>query len=163
LLLTLLQVPTLYVALSVALMLTPLGPLPLSPLSRLSPHRQGFWLLGVLLGYFLTFHHGMGVRGLWIGIASGDTATAVLNSVTLLTINWTREAQRVRDRIQHEEEERQLKLQLRQQQQLDGEDDYQKQEQQQLLMEMVESGAAAGAESSGPSCKNRRASIAPTQ
>lgn len=31
-----------------------------------------FWLMGVFLGYMLTFRAGLGVRGLWIGIMSGD-------------------------------------------------------------------------------------------
>eukprot|EP00983_Pelagomonas_calceolata_P097315 1158231-Pelagomonas_calceolata.AAC.11 len=35
----------------------------------------GFWLCGVLLGAFLCFKAGMGVIGLWWGIASGDTVT----------------------------------------------------------------------------------------
>ena len=39
---------------------------------------QGFWLVGVLLGWALAFRVGLGIRGLWIGIASGDsTAGAV--------------------------------------------------------------------------------------
>ena len=38
------------------------------------PHlMQGFWLVGVLLGWALAFKAGMGIRGLWIGIASGDS------------------------------------------------------------------------------------------
>lgn len=38
-----------------------------------------FWLMGVFLGYMLTFRAGLGVRGLWIGIMSGDfTAGAIL-------------------------------------------------------------------------------------
>lgn len=34
---------------------------------------QGFWLVGVLLGWALAFRAGLGIRGLWIGIASGDS------------------------------------------------------------------------------------------
>ncbi|KAL6751937.1 mate-domain-containing protein, partial [Haematococcus lacustris] len=36
----------------------------------------GFWLCGVLLGYLLCFHAGLGVLGLWVGVASGDTVAA---------------------------------------------------------------------------------------
>jgi MATE family multidrug resistance protein len=38
----------------------------------------GFWLWGVLLGAFLCFKVGMGVKGLWWGIACGDTVTSKL-------------------------------------------------------------------------------------
>lgn len=38
-----------------------------------------FWLMGVFLGYMLTFRAGLGVRGLWIGIMSGDF-TAGMNA-----------------------------------------------------------------------------------
>lgn len=59
----------------------------------------GFWLLGVLLGYMLTFRVGLGIRGLWIGIASGDTAAASLNMILVLLINWKREAQKAAERV----------------------------------------------------------------
>jgi MATE family multidrug resistance protein len=35
----------------------------------------GFWVCGVLLGALLCFKAGLGMQGLWIGIASGDTIT----------------------------------------------------------------------------------------
>lgn len=53
----------------------------------------GFWLGGVLVGYLLCFHAHLGVKGLWWGIACGDTCTAILNVVTLSLVNWSRESE----------------------------------------------------------------------
>ena len=39
---------------------------------------QGFWLVGVLLGWALAFRVGLGIQGLWIGIASGDSTAGAL-------------------------------------------------------------------------------------
>jgi multidrug resistance protein, MATE family len=46
---------------------------------------SGYWLLGLPLGYFLCFHRGYGVYGLWFGL----TAALVLISVFLLN-SWAR-------------------------------------------------------------------------
>ncbi len=46
----------------------------------------GFWVCGVLLGYLLCFHAHKGIAGLWLGIALGDTVTAVLNLTTLALV-----------------------------------------------------------------------------
>ncbi|KAJ9505927.1 hypothetical protein QJQ45_017040, partial [Haematococcus lacustris] len=60
----------------------------------------GFWLCGVLLGYLLCFHAGLGVLGLWIGVASGDTVAAVLNLATLALVPWSKECAAARQRHQ---------------------------------------------------------------
>ena len=37
-----------------------------------------FWLIGMTLGYYLTFNAGMGPAGMWIGMIAGLSAAAVL-------------------------------------------------------------------------------------
>jgi len=56
-------------------------------------------VLGVLLGYVLCFHVGLGVQGLWIGIASGDTATSILNAAALAFVRWGDEAHKAKCRV----------------------------------------------------------------
>ncbi|KAG1668163.1 hypothetical protein FOA52_005155 [Chlamydomonas sp. UWO 241] len=65
----------------------------------------GFWVFGVLLGYLFCFHAALGVQGLWIGIAVGDTSTAVLNMITLYFVKWDVEAKRARALAQDMEAE----------------------------------------------------------
>jgi Na+-driven multidrug efflux pump len=59
----------------------------------------GFWLMGVLLGYFLTFQVGMGLKGLWIGISCGDSSAAILNLSTLFFVDWDHEAAKAKERL----------------------------------------------------------------
>ncbi|KAF5839787.1 mate-domain-containing protein [Dunaliella salina] len=61
----------------------------------------GFWGCGVLLGSTLCFKFDMGVLGLWIGIASGTTATAILNVTTLVFMDWNKESRRAQDTLIH--------------------------------------------------------------
>lgn len=51
----------------------------------------GFWVCGVLLGYLLCFKAGLGVVGLWWGIASGDTVTGGWHSLlpTYYACDWS--------------------------------------------------------------------------
>ena len=44
---------------------------------------QGFWLVGVLLGWALAFRVGLGIQGLWIGIASGDSTAGALRTAEM--------------------------------------------------------------------------------
>ncbi len=37
-----------------------------------------YWLVGLPLGVLLGFRHGLGARGMWIGMIAGLTAAAVL-------------------------------------------------------------------------------------
>eukprot|EP00198_Chlamydomonas_reinhardtii_P010969 XP_001700306.1 predicted protein [Chlamydomonas reinhardtii] len=60
----------------------------------------GFWVFGVLLGYLLCFKAHLGIFGLWTGIASGDSATAVLNLVAISRIKWRKEADQAVHRLQ---------------------------------------------------------------
>ena len=39
-----------------------------------------YWLIGLTLGYWLTFHHGLGPAGMWIGMIAGLSAGAILLS-----------------------------------------------------------------------------------
>ncbi|KXZ46433.1 hypothetical protein GPECTOR_43g869 [Gonium pectorale] len=72
----------------------------------------GFWICGVLLGYLLCFKAGMGLDGLWLGICSGDTVTAVLNMVAMCRIRWQHEAHkavaRLKAQAEQAEEERSI-------------------------------------------------------
>ncbi|KAG2486121.1 hypothetical protein HYH03_015216 [Edaphochlamys debaryana] len=60
----------------------------------------GFWLVGVLLAWLLCFHAGMGLNGLWTGIAAGDMATCVLNLAACARIRWEEEAKKAVARLQ---------------------------------------------------------------
>jgi MATE family multidrug resistance protein len=59
----------------------------------------GFWPCGVGLGYFLCFHAGLGIHGVWIGIASGVTTTGVMTLVTMFRLDWEGEAKIAQERI----------------------------------------------------------------
>ncbi|KAF5833124.1 mate-domain-containing protein [Dunaliella salina] len=59
----------------------------------------GFWLCGVLLGALLCFQAGMGVIGLWWGIASGDTVTGILNIATLYRVDWPEESKKAQQTL----------------------------------------------------------------
>ena len=37
-----------------------------------------YWLIGLASGYYLTFHAGLGPRGMWIGMILGLTVAAIL-------------------------------------------------------------------------------------
>ncbi len=46
-----------------------------------------FWLVGLPVGYFLTFHQAMGPAGMWMGLITGLTLGAALMSVRYLRIS----------------------------------------------------------------------------
>ncbi|GLE00628.1 hypothetical protein PINS_up009385 [Pythium insidiosum] len=48
----------------------------------------GFSAVGLPLGYFLTFNVGQGVAGFWIGVAFGNTASALISLAALLRYDW---------------------------------------------------------------------------
>ncbi len=52
-----------------------------------------YWLIGMLLGYHLTFTRGLGPSGMWIGMIAGLSAGAVLMSTRFLRSS----ARRIRD------------------------------------------------------------------
>jgi len=37
-----------------------------------------YWIVGMPVGWWLTFHHGMGARGMWIGLIAGLSVAAVM-------------------------------------------------------------------------------------
>jgi MATE family multidrug resistance protein len=37
-----------------------------------------YWGVGMPVGYWLTFHGGVGVRGMWMGLIAGLTVAAVM-------------------------------------------------------------------------------------
>src|SRR5574337_798311 len=37
-----------------------------------------YWMIGMPVGWWLAFHHGMGARGMWIGLIAGLSAAAVM-------------------------------------------------------------------------------------
>jgi len=43
-----------------------------------------YWAIGMPVGYWLAFHQGLGARGMWIGLAAGLTAAAVLLTLRFL-------------------------------------------------------------------------------
>lgn len=59
----------------------------------------GFWVVGVVLGSALTFGAGMGVAGLWWGLAAGLTCTATIGVAVVLRTNWAAEAEAAWQRI----------------------------------------------------------------
>jgi len=52
-----------------------------------------YWLIGLSVGYYLTFEQAMGPAGMWIGMISGLTSGAVL----LFGRFWARSAQTIRE------------------------------------------------------------------
>lgn len=53
-----------------------------------------------LAGWYLAFRAGWGLLGLWIGIATGCTASAVVSIVLMLLVDWDKEVQATHDRLQ---------------------------------------------------------------
>jgi MATE family multidrug resistance protein len=43
-----------------------------------------YWLIGLILGYYLTFEKGMGPAGMWTGMIAGLSAGALLMSTRFL-------------------------------------------------------------------------------
>lgn len=43
-----------------------------------------YWAIGMPTGYWLAFHEGLGARGMWMGLAAGLTAAAVLLTLRFL-------------------------------------------------------------------------------
>jgi len=37
-----------------------------------------YWIIGMPVGWWLTFHHGMGARGMWVGLIAGLSVAAVM-------------------------------------------------------------------------------------
>jgi MATE family multidrug resistance protein len=37
-----------------------------------------YWMVGMPVGWWLAFHHGMGARGMWVGLIAGLSAAAVM-------------------------------------------------------------------------------------
>ncbi len=52
----------------------------------------GHWFIGLPVGYSLAFPLGLGVNGLWLGLASGLISCGILQLVA-----WTRATSRIRN------------------------------------------------------------------
>uniref|UniRef100_A0A061S8P2 Multidrug resistance protein, MATE family n=1 Tax=Tetraselmis sp. GSL018 TaxID=582737 RepID=A0A061S8P2_9CHLO len=61
----------------------------------------GFWLGGMLPGYFLAFRLGLGLRGLLIGLASGIFCVALLEFGCFLTTDMEKEARAAHARVKN--------------------------------------------------------------
>jgi len=59
----------------------------------------GFWLCGLLPGYFLTFHFGLGLKGLWYGMASGIVSVTLISIGYLLSLDLEHESMATQLRI----------------------------------------------------------------
>ena len=51
-----------------------------------------YWAIGMPVGYWLAFHRGLGARGMWMGLAAGLTAAAVLLTLRFLRASRARAA-----------------------------------------------------------------------
>ena len=60
-----------------------------------------FYLVGIPLGAVLVFVAKIDLKGLWIGLAASDSFSAVLFTICLLCVNWTKAS----NKIASEEEE----------------------------------------------------------
>ncbi|GAX85953.1 hypothetical protein CEUSTIGMA_g13369.t1 [Chlamydomonas eustigma] len=63
----------------------------------------GFWGVGVLSGFLLTFHYGLGLVGLWSGITAGVTVVMSLNVGLVVLVNWESEVANARKAAIEEE------------------------------------------------------------
>lgn len=59
----------------------------------------GFWGFGVVLGWTLAFKTDLGLVGLWWGILTGVTVTAILCISLLLKVDWDCEASMAEERL----------------------------------------------------------------
>mmetsp|Transcript_7620 Transcript_7620/g.22493 ORF Transcript_7620/g.22493 Transcript_7620/m.22493 type:complete len:596 (+) Transcript_7620:1342-3129(+) len=59
----------------------------------------GFWGFGVVLGFTLAFKANYGLRGLWWGIDTGVVVTAILCVITMLRVDWDKEALKAAERL----------------------------------------------------------------
>ncbi|KXZ51860.1 hypothetical protein GPECTOR_11g298 [Gonium pectorale] len=59
----------------------------------------GFWGSGVAFGWWLTFKAKLGLKGLWIGIDTGDFISAGLCVLTWLLVNWKKEVNKASERM----------------------------------------------------------------
>ncbi|KAG2434531.1 hypothetical protein HYH02_012198 [Chlamydomonas schloesseri] len=59
----------------------------------------GFWGSGVAFGWWLTFRTTLGLKGLWIGIDTGDFVAAALCVLTWLLVDWKKEVKKALDRM----------------------------------------------------------------
>ncbi|KAK9848573.1 hypothetical protein WJX84_001989, partial [Apatococcus fuscideae] len=71
----------------------------------------GFWSVGIVTEYYLTFPRGQGLEGLWRGIAAGVFVTCALNLVAVLRIDWSAEARTAQDRLEAMDSARKGRLQ----------------------------------------------------
>ena len=51
-----------------------------------------YWGIGMPTGYWLAFRQGLGARGMWMGLAAGLTAAAVLLTLRFLRASRPRGA-----------------------------------------------------------------------
>jgi len=48
-----------------------------------------YWVIGMPVGWWLAFHHGMGARGMWVGLIAGLSVAAVMLFVRFWRSAWT--------------------------------------------------------------------------
>ena len=59
-----------------------------------------FWVIAVPLGFYLTFHaggKGMGLVGLWIGMATGCFLAASTSCALVVVVDWHEEERKARE------------------------------------------------------------------
>lgn len=47
-----------------------------------------YWMVGMPVGWWLTFHHGMGARGMWVGLIAGLSVAAVMLFIRFWRSAW---------------------------------------------------------------------------
>lgn len=65
----------------------------------------GLWCFGVTIAYLLAFPAGMGLPGLWWGLAVGLMMTAAGNSLCLYRTDWNKQVEEAQVRIKADEAE----------------------------------------------------------
>jgi MATE family multidrug resistance protein len=65
----------------------------------------GLWVCGVTCAYLLTFPGGMGLPGLWWGLAIGLFITAICNCVCVWRTDWHKQVGEAQERIRDDEAE----------------------------------------------------------
>ncbi|KAG8770596.1 hypothetical protein FRC12_004165 [Ceratobasidium sp. 428] len=59
----------------------------------------GFYVIGIPLGFYLTFWQGCGLKGLWIGLAAALVFVAAVLGTVVLWLDWDVQVKQAKERV----------------------------------------------------------------